>query len=190
MKSLVNQRIPAGILDDSFELFSQSNKQYCMAEGRRHDYPNFPKWILDIIDIDMIKHPTKVDALKSTGLISHIEIRRWYIHCCFGGWDGNPDYINGELVHTEYFDCGQRGNCLYEGKICNSIVHQYSLTQRQIQVVKLLHEGLQDKEIAEELSICTTTVSVHVKKTIKKLALGNRSDVVRFASDHKILLNP
>lgn len=190
MKSLVSQQIPAGILDDSFELFSQGSNQYCMAEGKRWDYPFFPLWVLKIIEADMQKHPLKVEELAKAGVTSRLEQVRWYIHCCFGGFDGQPDYVNGELVHTEYFECGQRGNCPYEGKICSSIVHQYSLTPREIDTVKLLHEGFQDKEIADKLNIKTSTVSVHVKKTIKKLALGNRSDVVRFASDHHILLNP
>jgi len=186
MNSEVNQQIPAGLLDDSFELFSKGSQQYCVAEGRIWTFPDFPQWVISAIKVDMIKNQSKVNWLIKTGLVDELDQMKWYVHCCFGGFDGKPDFVNNELVHSEYFDCGHRGHCLFEGKICNSIVYQFGLSPREVDYVKCVHQGMQDKEIAEKMNISATTAPVYIRNILKKLQLGNRSDIVRFASDHKI----
>lgn len=187
MKSSVNQIIPAGLLDDSFELFSVDDEQYCVAHGRVWTFPNFPIWILRVIILDMDKYPKKIETLRKAGFKDLRNQMKWYIHCCFGGFDGTPDYVDGVLVHIEYFDCGQRGNCPYENDLCSTILHQHGITSRQTEFIKLIHQGLQDKEIADELNISPKTAPGQVSKIIKKLMVSNRSDVVRFAGDHQII---
>lgn len=187
MNSSVTQKIPAGLLDESFELFSNGDQQYCVAEGRLWTFPDFPLWVLRAVKLDMLKNQSKVDWLIKAGLFDELNQMKWYIHCCFGGFDGEADFVNGELVHTEYFDCGHRGHCLFEGKVCNSIVHQFGLSAREVDYIKCVHQGMQDKEIAEEMGISVNTAPVYIRNILKKLQLGNRSDIVRFASDHKII---
>jgi NarL family two-component system response regulator LiaR len=49
------------------------------------------------------------------------------------------------------------------------------LTEREVEVLKLLAQGLQNKEIAEELVISERTVSTHISNILSKLHLANRT---------------
>ena len=55
------------------------------------------------------------------------------------------------------------------------------LTEREVEVLKLLARGLQNKEIAEELLISERTVSTHVSNIISKLHLANRTQAALYA---------
>jgi two-component system response regulator NreC len=54
------------------------------------------------------------------------------------------------------------------------------LTFREAEVMKYLGDGSSNKEIAEQLSISSNTVRVHVNKILKKLNLRNRREVYHF----------
>jgi len=56
-----------------------------------------------------------------------------------------------------------------------------SLTDREKQVLKLVAEGLSNKEVAEVLGISVKTAMSHREKVMEKLALHNRTELVRFA---------
>jgi DNA-binding NarL/FixJ family response regulator len=55
------------------------------------------------------------------------------------------------------------------------------LTDREIEVLKLVATGMSSKEIAAELFISHRTVQNHVQNTLGKLQLHNRVELVRFA---------
>jgi DNA-binding NarL/FixJ family response regulator len=54
------------------------------------------------------------------------------------------------------------------------------LSRREIDIVKLLKEGLSSKEIALELDISLKTVEVHRYNILKKLKLKNTAALVNF----------
>lgn len=53
-----------------------------------------------------------------------------------------------------------------------------SLTPRQREILILIAEGLQNKEIAEKLNTVEGTIKVHVKTILEKLGVGNRTFAV------------
>lgn len=53
-----------------------------------------------------------------------------------------------------------------------------SLTPRQREILILIAEGLQNKEIAEQLNTVEGTIKVHVKTILEKLGVGNRTFAV------------
>ncbi len=55
------------------------------------------------------------------------------------------------------------------------------MTPRESDVLGLLAEGLQNKEIAERLGIAERTVKFHVGSILRKLAVGNRTEAVSTA---------
>ncbi|MEO6613401.1 MAG: response regulator transcription factor [Chitinophagaceae bacterium] len=58
------------------------------------------------------------------------------------------------------------------------------LSQREIDVVKLIKEGLSSKEIALRLDISLKTVEVHRYNILKKLSLKNTAALVNFINTH------
>jgi DNA-binding NarL/FixJ family response regulator len=57
------------------------------------------------------------------------------------------------------------------------------LTRREREVVKLVVEGLLDKEIAERLGISYTTVRTHLDRSFQKLGVSNRSRLARIVQE-------
>ncbi len=53
-----------------------------------------------------------------------------------------------------------------------------SLSQSQIRVLRLVRQGLLNKQIADELRITQTTVKAHVSAILNKLKVGNRTQMV------------
>ena len=56
-----------------------------------------------------------------------------------------------------------------------------SVTPRELDVLRLLAQGLQNKEIAEDLSIAERTVKFHVGSVLSKMGAGNRTEAVTIA---------
>jgi|HubBroStandDraft_6_1064221.scaffolds.fasta_scaffold51505_2 DNA-binding NarL/FixJ family response regulator len=61
------------------------------------------------------------------------------------------------------------------------------LTQREQEIVKMLCEGLSNKEVASQVGISTRTVESHRNNIMHKLQIGAFSDLVRYAVRHKVV---
>lgn len=61
------------------------------------------------------------------------------------------------------------------------------ITERELQVLKLMGEGHRDKEIANLLGIAPTTAKNHVKSILEKLNAKNRTQAVSLAREIGIL---
>jgi predicted ATPase/DNA-binding CsgD family transcriptional regulator len=61
------------------------------------------------------------------------------------------------------------------------------LTRRELEVVRLLAEGLTNAQIAEKLNLSTVTVSAYLRSTYQKLGVSSRTAALRFALDHHLL---
>lgn len=55
-----------------------------------------------------------------------------------------------------------------------------TLTEREMQIINLIKEGLSSKEIASKLNISLKTVEVHRHNILKKLKLKNSASLVNF----------
>ncbi len=64
---------------------------------------------------------------------------------------------------------------------------QNELTEREVEALKLIAEGLSNKEIAETLSITENTVKVHVRTILEKLHLSNRVQAAVYAVKEGLL---
>src|SRR5262249_24918676 len=56
-----------------------------------------------------------------------------------------------------------------------------SLSQREIEVLRLIGKGLSRTEIAAELSRSAKTIDGHQERIMKKLGIESRADLMRFA---------
>nr|WP_295684194.1 response regulator transcription factor [uncultured Lachnoclostridium sp.] len=64
---------------------------------------------------------------------------------------------------------------------CSSLANTEVLTRREIDVLKLLAEGLFNKEIAYRLSISEKTVKNHVSNIFKKISVSDRTQAAVYA---------
>jgi DNA-binding NarL/FixJ family response regulator len=56
-----------------------------------------------------------------------------------------------------------------------------NITERELEIIKLITEGYSNKEIAEQLFLSAHTVSTHRKNIMAKLEVNNTAGVVMFA---------
>jgi len=61
------------------------------------------------------------------------------------------------------------------------------LTDRELEVLKLVAQGMSNREIAEELYISENTVKNHVRNILEKLHLHSRMEAVVYAVREKLL---
>ena len=61
------------------------------------------------------------------------------------------------------------------------------LTDREVEVLRLVARGLANREIAEELVISENTVKNHVRNILEKLQLHSRMEAVMYAVREKLL---
>lgn len=63
----------------------------------------------------------------------------------------------------------------------------YQLTERELEVLQLLVEGLNNPRIAERLTISRSTVKYHVSSILSKMGVSGRTEAVALAVQHKIV---
>jgi len=60
------------------------------------------------------------------------------------------------------------------------------LTDRETEVLRYVAKGMSAKQIARKLTLSHRTVENHVQSTLRKLQLGNRVELTRYAIEHGI----
>ena len=87
-----------------------------------------------------------------------------------------------EVSNNHVYVCQEVKNILSEqmlnGDQANPDIN--NLSDREMQIVKALKEGLSSKEIAAELNISLKTVEVHRHNVLKKLKLKNTVSLINF----------
>ena len=65
--------------------------------------------------------------------------------------------------------------------------HDYGLTSREMEILKLMVDGLSNNEIAEALTISTSTAKFHVGNVLNKLSVNNRVEAVALAVSQNLI---
>ena len=65
--------------------------------------------------------------------------------------------------------------------------NNYGLTDREMEVVRLVCEGLGNKEIADRLKIAGETVKRHMTNIFNKVGMSSRLELALFAIDHQLV---
>src|SRR6266542_4913341 len=69
----------------------------------------------------------------------------------------------------------------------NTPEHEKYLTEREIEIIRYIADGLTNQEIAAKLFLSTVTVDTHRKNMLAKLHLKNTATLVKYAANHKLL---
>lgn len=64
---------------------------------------------------------------------------------------------------------------------------QYGLTEREMEVLALIVNGLTNPQIAEELTITRATAKAHVHSVLQKLSASTRTQATRKAMDERLV---
>ena len=93
-----------------------------------------------------------------------------------------------------------KGNTFYSQKIANIVfesfiasknpkeVEKRQLSDREIEILKLIVEGYSKQEIAEKLNISVNTVNIHRKNMMGKLNIHNAVELTKYAIKEGIIL--
>lgn len=80
---------------------------------------------------------------------------------------------------------------LISGKILEDLAkrtnEQSTITKRELEVLRLIAEGLTNRHIAETLFISIKTVETHRSRVMRKLDLHNTADIVKYAINAGLL---
>ena len=115
------------------------------------------------------------EALKAgaSGYVLKSEANRDLIEACRGAMRGEP-FVYPAAVSALVKDYLER---VRQGDDAPSD----PLTPRELEVIKLIAEGLTSEEVAETLAIARNTVDRHRDNILEKLGLRNRVDLTRYA---------
>ena len=91
------------------------------------------------------------------------------------------DAVRRTAVGEAVFTSGLAGLVLGEYRRTASQAGAPTLTPRETEVLRLVAKGLTARQVAERLVLSHRTVENHVQNTLTKLALHNRSQLVRYA---------
>ncbi|MFQ6028460.1 MAG: response regulator transcription factor [Dehalococcoidia bacterium] len=69
-----------------------------------------------------------------------------------------------------------------QSQVTPSPTYPDGLTQREVEVLRLIAPGKTDREIAEELVISARTVTTHVSNILNKTNAANRAEAAAYAS--------
>lgn len=188
MKHCVSGRLPAGITDKHVEFLAKGDEVFALMQSKLLPLQEWPQWLIDAIEQDMAAHPKAIEALVEADIVGRTEMLEQYVKCRYSALDNEPDFVNGKLQSPEYTDCNLRGSCPYEGRLCELLKAPFgTLTHREIEVLRLIPEGLADKEIADRLGISPLTVGVYMKNLREKTGAKNKPELVRFAFQKNLL---
>jgi len=62
-----------------------------------------------------------------------------------------------------------------------------ALTEREVEVLRLLAQGLTNAQIAQQLVISLFTVKAHLRSIFSKLYVPSRTAAARYAIDHQLV---
>jgi DNA-binding NarL/FixJ family response regulator len=115
------------------------------------------------------------EALKAgaSGYVLKSEANRDLIEACRGAMRGEPFIYPAaaSALVKDYLERARRG-----GEAPSD-----PLTPRELEVIKLIAEGLTSQEVGERLAIAKNTADRHRDNILEKLGLRNRVDLTRYA---------
>ena len=116
-----------------------------------------------------------------------LAVRR-FIKCNFGLYDNVIDIDENWNFRFEFVGCPLRGECKSDKIICAPKFNS-KLSDRQLEVMRLLYEGKSDSEIADKLFISLNTVNNHRKNSFRKVGVHSFPEFMRYAMQNLSLIH-
>ncbi len=151
-----------------------------ITEKISHDYPDIKVIMLTA----NISNETVFEAMKAgaLGYLPKNIMQEELVLAIKTVYEGN-EYLAKSITNAVMKTYMVRTMLGKTGKSKNA----QELSNREIQIIKLLTEGFRYKEIADQLNISIRTVESHKNNILAKLELNSVVDLVRFAIKNKII---
>jgi DNA-binding NarL/FixJ family response regulator len=72
-------------------------------------------------------------------------------------------------------------------RIADRIERPAGLTQREVEVIRMLARGLQTKQVARALGISAKTADRHIQNAYRKIGVSTRAAATLFAMEHGLM---
>ena len=101
--------------------------------------------------------------------------------------DCDQDEIVEAIYKTakgQQFMCGKIVSAVHEEKQEGAVEYScegLNISEREMEIIKLIAEGLSNKEVADKLFLSTHTITTHRKNIMNKLGVNNTAGLVLFA---------
>jgi DNA-binding CsgD family transcriptional regulator len=169
--------IPAGLQPGEVEFGKIGNHLVALQEGVISEVADLSKKRKAIVDNSMnAVHHEALDELK----IYDQEARRYkFLECNNSNWDFTADISdNSETMKMEYVDCGKRGNCFVEGRLCQPVlIEGVKFRMSELRVMAAIRKGHSDKEICCLLKIKPDTLRSHKRNITFKLKADRKLSI-------------
>lgn len=120
---------------------------------------------------------TNAKAAKLCEAITYLNQNKWYL----------PDHLHNRL-YCEIEDLQTNGTNHHQIAGQNELTMDLdALTNREIEILRLMVRGEQSSQIAEELFISESTVFTHRKHILKKLGFTNTPTLIRCALEQGVI---
>jgi DNA-binding NarL/FixJ family response regulator len=103
---------------------------------------------------------------------------------------GKDELINAiktVMTGNKYFDSDVTLSLLNKSTTDSKAKKDHNLTEREIEILKLIAEGYTNKEIGEKLFISHRTVDTHRTNLMRKLGTNNIAGLIGFAIKNKLI---
>lgn len=184
----MNSYTPPIMQTGSIEFFAENGRAFALIGGIKLAINDWPTRIADMIARDIDRHPGAESALERMGINDPVEKLNQYVLCMYGELNLHPDFINfkpsAEDAEFTQLICGIN-NCKFRGILCRLIHADYGdLTDREVDICKLLRNDLTVQEIAYRLSISVNTVNTHITNILPKIGVKNSRGIAVWAAHH------
>jgi len=179
-------KLPAGLLpgDMAVEFYNTPDSDGCdfIHNGKRHTWQELPIWLYNILFDDLVDHPDKLTALIKGGITDQQEQVKIWTMFQYGNFDFVPDITSDMKLNPEYSDI-----TAFNDFLAKKLSNPFPITKQEIQIVKLICEGLSDAEISGRLFISEHTVHAHRANIEHKLNLSSKPAIVAWAHKNNLV---
>ncbi len=142
----------------------------------------FPK-INPVIINENFSNNEKVELLKlgvkgfASRVLSSKKLGKGLLHVKRGGFLVNQRVVNLSLKNMSE----QNPSQIFKEK------NMHGLTSREMEILRIMSQGLKNKEIGEKLGISEKTVKTHLNRIFRKLGVNSRSKAILTVVEKKII---
>lgn len=182
--------LPAGLEDSGVEIYLHQGELRVIYNSQIMPFWKLPDNIRDIFSQHMLANKPAMASLRNDfGLVDANDMLIQYIKCNFGNFDGQPDMNEDGIMISECWDCGNRGTCPGEGRVCSRLQGKNGmLTRRETEIFFLLIDGKFDKEIAAHFEVSQATIETQLKNIREKIGCNNRIEIMNFALKRRLMI--